>query len=220
MQRVSDLLHAATLDSDQDEQPPQLPTIFSSFPRVAIHRIGRLYVKLGGGDKPGRVVRVTWRAGLTWCPRVGAGRIPVLSLDQGDGPRTGSGFRRALVGWQGGRRMDQLCFALFCPGLGRAGLVGLGDSCGTQLGIFGQGLSRIIPVTRREREKEREPASVCPFPCGLMDGLWLLSWSFGFSKYALLILQAKLVSYGKLTSRRGRWSARICMQARLVTQST
>jgi hypothetical protein len=219
MQRVSDLLHAATLDSDQDEQPPQLPTIFSSFPRVAIHRIGRLYVKLGGGDKPGRVVRVTWRAGLTWCPRVGAGRIPVLSLDQGDGPRTGSGFRRALVGWQGGRRMDQLCVVLSWAGPGRAGWSG-GFVWHTTGYFWARPVKNNSRHSKREREREREPASVCPFPCGLMDGLWLLPWSFGFSKYALLILQAKLVSYGKLTSRRGRWSARICMQARLVTQST
>lgn len=102
------LLHARTLDSDQDENLRNYSRFFPSFPRVSIHKIGSLYVKLGGGDKPGRVVCVTWRAGLTWCPRVGAGRIPVLSLDQGNGPRTGwtgwtgSGFRWPLVCRVGG----------------------------------------------------------------------------------------------------------------------
>lgn len=74
------------------------------------------------GDKPGRVVCVTWGAGLTWCPRVGAGRIPVLSLDQGDGRPDGTGFERR---WPGGRRISSV--------LGQAGL---GDSSGTHSWVF------------------------------------------------------------------------------------
>lgn len=65
------------------------------------------------GDKPGRVVCVTWGAGLTWCPRVGAGIIPVgtpVSRSGGWPPRRDrirwlgrcwSGWRRisSVLGW-------------------------------------------------------------------------------------------------------------------------
>lgn len=107
------------------------------------------------GDKPGRVVCVTWEAGLTWCPRVGAGRIPVLSLDQGDGRPDGTGFE---CRWSGGRRISSV--------LGQAGL---GDSSGTQLGIFGQDPSRIIPI---DQESQHVPF----FPSELMGhGFWSCS---------------------------------------------
>lgn len=108
------LLHARPMGSAQDQEPPQLLTIFSSFPRVAIHRIGSLYVRPGGGDKPGRVVCVTWGAGLTWCPRVGAGRIQDLSVSiRGMGPgrqqdsmsvgrRVWEGGSALAWGWPGG----------------------------------------------------------------------------------------------------------------------
>lgn len=85
-------------------------------------------------DKPGRVVCVTWRAGLTWCPRVGAGK--------NSGPQSRSG------GWApdwGSRICGCVlvlllllsCSALGWAGLGLARLVGLGDSRGgTQAGYF------------------------------------------------------------------------------------
>ena len=104
------------------------------------------------GDKPGRVVCVTWRAGLTWCPRVGAGTTPVLSLDQGDGPRTGTGFDGrwcVVLGWE--RRISST------SGLGRAWGFGFGVAHTHSWSIFGQDLSRIIPTVQ-------ERASMCPFP--------------------------------------------------------
>lgn len=142
-------------------EPPQLPTVFSSFPRVATHRIGSLYVKAGGGDRPGRVVRVALGGGFDLVPKtqeLAQQECRYLSLDQGDGwgPRgmDGTGF---------GGRVGRGCEAdQLCPGGIRV--------AHTQLGYFWSGQDQSKNSSHRPREGRQGVCSVSL----VARGLWLL----------------------------------------------
>lgn len=118
-------------------EPPQLLTIFSSFPRVAIHKIGSLYVNPGGGTSPAESCALP--GVRVWLGAQELAQEEYQFSIRGMGAPTGQDSTR--VG-RGGRRIQ------LCSGLGR---VGLGDSSGTLLGIFGRDPSRIIPIVQKSR---------------------------------------------------------------------